>query len=49
MSITSIVEPNAYVVEGYVENVMPQTFRDQMSEEEIQLMVEWMLDPNRVQ
>ncbi|MBV7338747.1 DUF4399 domain-containing protein [Chloroflexi bacterium TSY] len=46
---TSIVEPNAYVVEGYVENVMIQTYQEQMSEEEIRLMVKWMLDPNRTQ
>ena len=40
---TSIVNPNAYVVEGYVGGVMSQNFSDQMSEEEINALVEWLL------
>ncbi|MDQ3248082.1 MAG: c-type cytochrome, partial [Chloroflexota bacterium] len=43
---TSIVDPAAYVVPGYVNNIMPQTFKEQMSEEEIRGLVQWMLDPN---
>lgn len=43
----SIVNPNAHIVEGYVGGVMPQNFADQMSEEEIQGLVAWMLDPER--
>lgn len=44
---TSIVEPNAFVNEGYVAGIMPQTFSQQMSEEEINGLVTWLLDPNR--
>ncbi|MEM7128120.1 MAG: DUF4399 domain-containing protein [Chloroflexota bacterium] len=43
----SIVNPNDYVVEGYVPNVMPQNYGDMMSEDEIWGLVDWMLDPNR--
>lgn len=45
----SIVEPNAFVNPGYVAGIMPQTFDQQMSEEEITGLVDWLLDPNRVQ
>ncbi|MEM7126351.1 MAG: c-type cytochrome [Chloroflexota bacterium] len=45
----SIVEPDAYVVEGYNGGVMPQTFADMMSEEEINALVAWALDPDREQ
>lgn len=44
---TSIVNPNAYVVEGYMGGIMPQNFVEKMSEEEINSLVEWLLDPNR--
>ena len=40
----SIVAPNDYLVPGYMANIMTQTFADQMSEEEIQGMVEWLLN-----
>ena len=40
---TSIVNPNAYVVEGYVAGIMPQNFSETMSEEEINGLVTWML------
>lgn len=40
----SIVDPNAYVVEGYSAGTMPQIFAEQMSEEEIQALVDWLLD-----
>ncbi len=43
----SIVNPNAYVVEGYMSGIMPQNFAERMSEEEINSLVEWLLDPNR--
>lgn len=39
----SIVEPNAYVVEGYPSGIMPQNFTDRMSEEEITALVDWLL------
>lgn len=45
----SIVNPGAFVVDGYVNGIMPQNFADQMSEEEINALVEWLLDPNRPQ
>ncbi|OUC06804.1 hypothetical protein RY27_18755 [Litorilinea aerophila] len=44
---TSIVDPNAFIVPGYNANIMPQNFADQMSEEEIRGLVQWLLDPNR--
>lgn len=44
---TSIVDPNAFIVPGYSANIMPQNFADQMSEEEIRGLVQWLLDPNR--
>lgn len=40
----SIVEPGAHVVESYVNGIMPATFSQQMSEEEINLMVTWLLE-----
>lgn len=43
----SIVEPNAFVVEGYTAGIMPATFVDSMTEEEIRALVDWLLDPNR--
>ncbi|MEM7533512.1 MAG: DUF4399 domain-containing protein [Chloroflexota bacterium] len=44
--VASIVEPNAYINEGYVANVMPQNFAEKMSEEEIARLAEWVLNPN---
>ncbi|MBX3015760.1 MAG: c-type cytochrome [Caldilineaceae bacterium] len=43
----SIVNPNEYVNEGYIAGIMPQTFGEQMSEEELNSLVSWLLDPNR--
>jgi mono/diheme cytochrome c family protein len=40
----SIVEPNVYIVEGYPSGIMPQNYDQLMSEEEIQLMVAWLLE-----
>ncbi|MEZ4673230.1 MAG: c-type cytochrome [Caldilineaceae bacterium] len=45
----SIVNPNEFVNPGYIAGIMPQNFADQMSEEEIQGLVDWLLDPNRQQ
>lgn len=45
----SIVNPNEHVVDGYIGGIMPQNFADQMSEEEINALVAWLLDPNRPQ
>jgi cytochrome c551/c552 len=42
----SIVDPQAYVVEGY-QPIMPQDFAQRMSEAEIRALVDWLLDPNR--
>ena len=39
----SIVNPSAYVVEGYTDGIMPQNFSEQMSEEEINGLVDWLL------
>jgi len=45
----SIVNPNEFVNPGYTAGIMPQNFGEQMSEEEIQGLVNWLLDPNRAQ
>lgn len=45
----SIVNPNDYIVEGYVAGVMPQNFSELMTEDEINSIVAWMLDPDREQ
>lgn len=44
----SIVNPSAYVVEGYQGGLMPANFADLMSADEINSLVAWILDPNRV-
>lgn len=46
---TSIVAPNEYVNEGYISGLMPQNFGDLLSEEELDGLVNWLLDPNRQQ
>ncbi len=43
----SIVNPNAYISEGYMAGIMPANFGERMSEEEINSLVDWLLDPNR--
>lgn len=43
----SIVEPNAHLVEGYMAGIMPQTFGEQMSEEEINAMVTWLIEQSQ--
>lgn len=39
----SIVDPNAVVAEGYQPGVMPQTFGDQLSKEQLDGLVEYLL------
>jgi cytochrome c len=39
----SIVEPNAYLVEGYAEGIMYQTYGDDLSDSEINDIVAYML------
>jgi cytochrome c oxidase subunit II len=40
----SIVEPNAVVVEGFDPGIMPQNFRDRLSQEEIDALVKYLLE-----
>lgn len=46
---TSIIAPNEYINEGYIGGIMPQNFGDQLSNEELDALVNWLLDPNRQQ
>ena len=39
----SIVDPNAVLAEGYQPGVMPQTFGDQLSEQQLDGLVEYLL------
>ena len=39
----SIVLPNAYVVEGYPSGVMPQNYGDQLSDAELDAVVQYLL------
>ena len=39
----SILAPNAYIVEGYSENLMPQNFRDLISDPELNDLIEFLL------
>jgi mono/diheme cytochrome c family protein len=43
----SIVDPNAYIVENYSAGLMPADLATKMSEDELNTLVEWLLDPNR--
>lgn len=45
----SIVDPNAFVVEGYAPGVMPQNFKDRMSDEEIVGLANWLLEQSAAQ
>ncbi len=40
----SIVNPGAFVVDGYVAGIMPQNFSEQMSDEEILGIANWLLN-----
>ncbi len=44
---TSIVDPDSHLAEGYVGGLMTPNFAERMSEEEINSLVAWLLDPNR--
>jgi mono/diheme cytochrome c family protein len=39
----SILNPNAYVVDGYQPNIMPQNYGDQLSNRELDDLVEFLL------
>ena len=43
----SIVNPGAFVVEGFQSGLMPPNFAERMSDEEINSLIDWLLDPNR--
>ena len=42
----SIVNPNGHVVDGYLGNIMPQTFKDMMTPQELGEMVAYLLAQN---
>jgi cytochrome c oxidase subunit 2 len=44
---TSIVDPNADVTKGYQPNVMPQNFGDQLSKEELDALVKYLLEAQK--
>jgi mono/diheme cytochrome c family protein len=44
----SIVNPSAFTVEGYPAGIMPPGFDKRMTPEELDGLVNWLLDPNRV-
>jgi mono/diheme cytochrome c family protein len=39
----SILDPNAYLVEGFPANIMPNTYHSQLTEEQIEALVTYML------
>jgi mono/diheme cytochrome c family protein len=43
----SIVNPSAFNVPDFPSGVMPANFKDTISEEDLQKLVAWLLDPNR--
>ncbi len=43
----SIVNPAAFTVPDFPAGIMPPNFAERMSEEEINSLVTWLLDPNR--
>ncbi len=43
----SIVDPRAFVVEGFPDNVMPTDYGDQLSPEEIDALVQYLLGASR--
>jgi cytochrome c oxidase subunit 2 len=40
--LTSIINPNAHIVEGYAAGIMPQNYADIMSEEDLNLIVAYL-------
>lgn len=43
----SIVNPNAHIVAGYSANIMPAGLDARMTDEELDQLVQWLLDPDR--
>ena len=43
----SIVDPNAEIARGFQPNVMPQDYEDKLSDEELDALVEYLLDPRK--
>jgi mono/diheme cytochrome c family protein len=43
----SIINPNAHLSPGYQGNIMPAGLADRMTQEELDALVNWLLDPNR--
>jgi cytochrome c oxidase subunit II len=41
---TSIEDPNAHVTKGYKPNIMPQNFKEQLSKDEIDALVKYLLE-----
>ena len=41
---TSIEDPNAEITKGYKPNIMPQNFKDQLSKEELDALVKYLLE-----
>ncbi|MCE7983627.1 MAG: hypothetical protein DYG89_20835 [Caldilinea sp. CFX5] len=39
----SIVQPNQHVVEGFLPNLMPQSYQEQLSEQELADMIQYLL------
>lgn len=39
----SILEPNAYIVEGFAKNVMPSTWGNELSEEQINDLIAYLM------
>ena len=39
----SIIDPNAHLVEGYPANIMPNTYQNQLTEDQIEALVNYML------
>jgi hypothetical protein len=44
---TSIIDPDAFIVDGYEAGIMPFSYADEMTEAEINALVQWLLDPGR--
>ncbi|MBX3065885.1 MAG: hypothetical protein U0528_13870 [Anaerolineae bacterium] len=42
--LESIINPNAYIVEGYPAGVMPQDFSTRLKTEELYAVVKWVLE-----
>jgi mono/diheme cytochrome c family protein len=42
--LKSIVDPNADVTKGYKPDIMPQNFGDQLSKEELDALVKYLLE-----